>query len=27
MALRMVRVLRKPGMPLPAWSGPKLPKS
>jgi ribosomal-protein-alanine N-acetyltransferase len=27
MALRMVRVLRKPGMPLPAWSGPKLPES
>jgi [ribosomal protein S18]-alanine N-acetyltransferase len=27
MALRMVRVLRKPGMPLPAWSAPKLPKS
>jgi len=26
MALRMVRVLRKPGMPLPAWSAPKLPK-
>jgi ribosomal-protein-alanine N-acetyltransferase len=25
MALRMVRVLRKPGMPLPAWSAPKLP--
>jgi len=27
MALRMVRVLRKPGVPLPAWSAPKLPKS
>jgi len=27
MALRMVRVLRKAGMPLPAWSAPKLPKS
>jgi ribosomal-protein-alanine N-acetyltransferase len=27
MALRMVRVLRRPGMPLPAWSAPKLPKS
>lgn len=27
MALRMVRVLRKPGLPLPAWSAPKLPKS
>jgi ribosomal-protein-alanine N-acetyltransferase len=27
MALRMMRVLRKPGMPLPAWPAPKLPKS
>jgi len=27
MALRMVRVLRKPGLPLPAWSAPKLPKT
>ena len=27
MALRMMRVLRKPGMPLPAWPVPKLPKS
>jgi len=26
MALRMVRVLRKPGVPLPAWPVPKLPK-
>lgn len=26
MALRMTRVLRKPGVPLPAWPGPKLPK-
>ena len=26
MALRMVRVLRRPGAPLPAWSAPKLPK-
>ena len=27
MALRMVRVLRRPDMPLSAWSAPKLPKS
>src|SRR6266568_2195447 len=27
MALRMMRVLRKPGAPLPAWPAPKLPKS
>jgi len=27
MALRMMRVLRKPGIPLPAWAAPKLPKS
>jgi [ribosomal protein S18]-alanine N-acetyltransferase len=27
MALRMVRVLRRPGAPLPVWSAPKLPKS
>ena len=27
MALRMMRVLRKPGMPLPAWPVPKLPKT
>jgi ribosomal-protein-alanine N-acetyltransferase len=27
MALRMVRVLRRPGMPIPPWSAPKLPKS
>ncbi|HZT62276.1 MAG TPA: GNAT family N-acetyltransferase [Burkholderiales bacterium] len=27
MALRMVRVLRRPGIPLPAWSAPKLPKT
>jgi len=26
MALRMMRVLRKPGIPLPAWPVPKLPK-
>lgn len=26
MALRMVRVLRRPGAPLPVWSAPKLPK-
>jgi ribosomal-protein-alanine N-acetyltransferase len=26
MALRMMRVLRKPGAPLPAWPAPKLPK-
>jgi ribosomal-protein-alanine N-acetyltransferase len=27
MALRMVRVLRKTGVPLPAWPAPKLPKT
>jgi ribosomal-protein-alanine N-acetyltransferase len=27
MALRMMRVLRRPGTPLPAWPAPKLPKS
>ena len=27
MALRMVRMLRRPGAPLPVWSAPKLPKS
>jgi ribosomal protein S18 acetylase RimI-like enzyme len=27
MALRMMRVLRQPGAPLPAWPAPKLPKS
>src|SRR5713101_6045074 len=27
MALRMMRVLRKPGAPLPAWPAPKLPKN
>ena len=27
MALRMMRVLRRPGTPLPAWAAPKLPKS
>jgi len=27
MALRMMRVLRKPGAPLPDWPAPKLPKS
>lgn len=27
MALRMMRVLRKQGMPLPAWPVPKLPKT
>lgn len=27
MALRMMRVLRKPGAPLPAWPVPKLPRS
>src|SRR6266705_2614785 len=27
MALRMMRVLRKPGAPLPAWPAPKPPKS
>jgi ribosomal-protein-alanine N-acetyltransferase len=27
MALRMMRVLRRPGTPLPAWSAPKLPKT
>ncbi len=27
MALRMMRVLRKPGMPLPVWPIPKLPKN
>ncbi len=27
MALRMMRVLRRPGIPLPAWGAPKLPKS
>ena len=27
MALRMMRVLRKPGAPLPDWSAPKLPES
>jgi ribosomal-protein-alanine N-acetyltransferase len=27
MALRMMRMLRKPGAPLPAWPAPKLPKS
>jgi [ribosomal protein S18]-alanine N-acetyltransferase len=26
MALRMMRVLRKPGAPLPAWPAPKLPR-
>jgi len=26
MALRMMRALRKPGVPLPAWPVPKLPK-
>jgi ribosomal protein S18 acetylase RimI-like enzyme len=26
MALRMMRVLRAPGIPLPAWPAPKLPK-
>jgi len=26
MALRMMRVLRKPGVPLPTWPAPKLPK-
>lgn len=25
-ALRMMRMLRKPGVPLPAWPAPKLPK-
>jgi ribosomal-protein-alanine N-acetyltransferase len=27
MALRMIRMLRKPGAPLPAWTAPKLPKN
>lgn len=27
MALRMIRVLRKPGVALPAWPVPKLPKT
>jgi len=27
MALRMMRMLRKPGVPLPAWPAPKLPKN
>ena len=27
MALRMMRVLRRPGIPLPAWGAPKLPMS
>jgi hypothetical protein len=25
--LRMMRVLRRPGIPLPVWAAPKLPKS
>ncbi|MGB7541273.1 MAG: GNAT family N-acetyltransferase [Burkholderiales bacterium] len=27
MALRMMRMLRKPGAPLPAWTAPRLPKN